>query len=114
MLHSLSHVANSLAPWNSAVIAANAAAHVTTASVKRAIAAMPSPPRIHAAASTPQTSAKIATMATWTTHVDIASNCRLVEGFVREPCVDSLSSVHELGHAQVDDDAREGKRLAPL
>ena len=43
VLQSLSQVAKSSAPWNLAVIAANAATQTTTASVKRAIAAMPEP-----------------------------------------------------------------------
>ena len=64
-------VAKSFAPRNSLVIAANAAIQTTTATANSTSAAVPSRPRIHAAASTPQVSAKSATITTWTTHVDI-------------------------------------------
>ena len=95
-------------------MAAKATIQTTRATTKSPIAAMPSRPRIHAAASAPHVSAKSATTTTCTTQVDIAPDCRLAERVVREPRVDPPSAVHELGHAQVDDDAREGERLASL
>ena len=93
-------------------MAANAPTQTANAAANSAIAATPSRPRIHAAASAPHVSAKSATITTWTTHVDIASDCRLAKRVVREPRVDSANAVDHLRDAQVDDDARERERLA--
>ena len=95
-------------------MAANATTQTARATTKSAIAATPSRPRIHAAASAPHVSAKSATTTTCTTQVDIASDCRLAKRVVRESRVDTPRAVHELRHAQVDDDARERQRLTPL
>ena len=95
-------------------IAANATTQATRATTNRATAATPSRPRIHAAASAPHVNAKSPTTTTCTTQVDIASDCRLAKRVVRKSRVNTASAVHQLCHAQIDDDTRERQRLAPL
>src|SRR5262245_12265550 len=106
-LHSCWHVAKSFAPWNCCVIATNATIHTTSATAKSPIAATPSRPRIQATARAPHVSAKSVTITTWTTHVDIASDCRLAKRVVLDPGMHSANAVDHLRDAEVDDEARE-------
>ena len=80
--------------------------------------AQPPPRRADRASTQPRarhTSARRApTTTTCTTQVDIASDCRLAKRVVRKSRVNPASAVHQLRHAQIDDDTRERQRLAPL
>jgi hypothetical protein len=100
-------LAKLFAPWKSRVIATSAATQTMIAATNRTIAARPSLPRIHAAASAPHVSAKRATITTWTIQVDIASDCRLAKRVVLEPGVHSTNAVDHLRDAEVNDEARQ-------